>query len=168
MVHGLKDVAESVPRNGSGVVGVNKATSEFSASDHDYDDQDHDRGNEHFPSGQVRKLMARFVRDGGTPDGSRIPAGQPFTKAWVVRNETDVKWTPNCTIVHVGGDALQRIDDGVAGPIPPHLEAKLSVVLTAPSAPGRYVSYFRVSDMQGHRFGQRLRVDILVSAVKQW
>ena len=47
---------------------------------------------------------------------------------------------------------------------PPKQMIEIATSLTAPNAPGRYVSYFVLSTPDGQRFGHRMWVDIVVVA----
>lgn len=47
--------------------------------------------------------------------------------------------------------------------VAPGEETDITVGITAPSKPGRYVSYWRLSQTDGSRFGQRVWADIVVA-----
>lgn len=50
-----------------------------------------------------------------------------------------------------------------AGGYPVDEEIDIAVDFTAPVHPGRYVSYWRMSTLSGHKFGQRVWVLIQVT-----
>lgn len=111
--------------------------------------------------------MARFVRDVTMPDGSKVQPCSVFVKCWRVRNDGATDWPQNCTLVNAGGDEM--FPEGATElrvPVPSASageEVDISVHLTAPSATGRHVGYFRLQDNEATWFGQRLWADIRVS-----
>ena len=117
------------------------------------------------------KLMARFVHDVTMPDGSKIEPYSSFYKTWRVRNDGSINWPEGCHLVTAGGDDL--IDPKLKEDSEPFKQAvmptragdeiDISVQLFAPSATGRYVSYFRLEDPTGNLFGQRLWCDIRIT-----
>lgn len=115
----------------------------------------------------VSKPMARFVRDVTMPDGSKVQPCSVFVKCWRVRNDGPSAWPENCHLVNAGGDEMFPPDTTeMRIPVPsasPGEELDISVHLTAPSATGRHVGYFRLQDNETNWFGQRLWSDIRVS-----
>jgi len=92
----------------------------------------------------------------------------PFTKIWKLRNEGSIAWPENTTLAFVGGDQLAKVESVVVpSPVSPLQEVDIAVDMFAPSKPGRYVSYWRLHQPDGTRFGQRVWVDISVSETKQ-
>jgi len=108
--------------------------------------------------------LGRFVADVTIPDGSIMEAGQVFVKTWRMRNEGTAPWETNANLAFVGGDSLSSVDTVVVpGPVAPGQDVDLSVEMTAPTKPGRYVGYWRLQLADGTRFGQRVWVDIFVN-----
>lgn len=125
--------------------------------------------NYEHPSSRPR---SKFVADVNVPDGCVVQAGAKFTKIWRVKNtsEHNLAWPNQCRIVCVGGDLMGSNPTGVlVPPVPAGEIADICVNLTAPSTPGRCVSYWRLitpstsANPGGVRFGQRLWVDIAVA-----
>ena len=113
------------------------------------------------PSGQPG---AEFIRDVTIPDDMRLTAGTSFTKTWRIRNNGNAAWRAGFRFVHVGGSAMT---DAISHPIPavqPGQEVDISVVLTAPAAPGSYVSDWRFQDEDGKFFGMNLFTRIISEA----
>jgi len=117
------------------------------------------------PTGSERHL-ARFVTDVTIPDGTVMEPGQKFVKIWRMRNEGNQVWEDSTCLVFVGGDVLTAPGvDSVVVPsnVQPGQEIDLTLDMTAPAKPGRYVGYYRLQLADGTRFGQRVWVDIFVS-----
>jgi hypothetical protein len=111
------------------------------------------------------KPMARFVRDVTMPDGSKVQPCSVFVKCWRVRNDGAAAWPENCCLVNAGGDEMFP-ETELRIPVPSAAageEVDISVHLTAPSATGRHVGYFRLQDDELCWFGQRLWADIRVA-----
>ena len=110
------------------------------------------------------KPALRFVRDVTFPDGSGVQPGTVLEKIWVVRNDGPNPWPQGAVLATSGGDFLCTQEVRIPAPeLQPGQEHKLSVVLTAPQQPGRYVPYFRMQTAQGQWFGQRLWADLVVT-----
>jgi len=112
------------------------------------------------------KLLARFVCDVTIEDGTVLKPNQAFVKTWKLRNEGSCDWPNGTRLIFVGGDNLSK-DSYVGVPaLSPESSSEISVSMTTPELPGRYVGYWRLSTMDGIRFGQRIWVDIIVEDVK--
>jgi len=106
---------------------------------------------------------ARFVQH-VTMDrsGSVLAPGQRFVKIWKMRNEGTAPWSEHTALSFIGGDLLGAPRAVLVGSVPSGIEVDLSVDMTAPTVPGRYVSYWRLSNPDGSNFGHRLWVEIIV------
>lgn len=111
---------------------------------------------------------ARFVQH-VTMDrsGSVVAPGQKFVKIWRMRNEGSAPWSEHTALSFVGGDLLGAPRAVLVGSVPPGIEVDLSVDMTAPTVPGRYVSYWRLSGPDGSNFGHRLWVEIIVPTTSE-
>ena len=112
------------------------------------------------------KPMCRFVKDLTFPDSSEVRPGQVFEKVWLVRNDGDVLWPSNTELVFVSGDDLPatRVYP-VPSSVMPGQEVPLTVQLVAPPVEGRFISYFRLHNLDTRvPFGQRLWCDYRVCA----
>jgi len=118
-------------------------------------------------SPKEKKLQARFVKDVTIEDGSELFPGASFVKTWRFRNEGTRAWPAGSKLIFVSklkGDIMGGSEE-VAAPIAdPGAEVDVSVQLTAPQEPGRYVGYWRLAAPDGTKFGQRVRVLIYVAA----
>lgn len=111
---------------------------------------------------------ARFVQH-VTMDrsGSVVAPGQKFLKIWRMRNEGSAPWSEHTALAFVGGDLLGAPTAVLVGSIAPGAEVDLSVEMTAPTVPGRYVSYWRLCGPDGASFGHRLWVEIVVPTTSE-
>ncbi|KAG9446737.1 hypothetical protein H6P81_012865 [Aristolochia fimbriata] len=112
------------------------------------------------------KLESRFIQDVTVIDGTIMPPSTQFTKIWRMRNNGTMTWPILTQLVWIGGD---RFGDrgSVELEIPPHglpvdEELDIAVDFTAPTRPGRYISYWRMASPSGQKFGQRVWVLIQV------
>jgi hypothetical protein len=119
-------------------------------------------GNPTSPSPQGRYL-ARFVADLSVEDGTNVNPEQKFVKIWKMRNEGTTAWPESTHLIFVGGDKISNVESVLVPPIEPNAEVDVAVDMVAPSKPGRYVTYWRLTSPDGIRFGQRVWVDITVS-----
>jgi len=107
-------------------------------------------------------FLGRFVSDVTIPDGTIVPPGAKFTKVWRMRNEGTNPWPENTSLIFVSGDRISTVESVALPHVGPNCEIEIAVDLVAPSAPGRYVSYWRLASPEGTRFGQKIWVDIIV------
>lgn len=114
------------------------------------------------------KLDSRFILDVNVLDGTMMAPSTPFTKIWRMRNNGTLVWPKGTQLVWIGGDKLSDLlsvdlevpEDGV----PMEKELDIAVEFRAPQLPGRYISYWRMASLSGHKFGQRVWVLIQVDA----
>lgn len=112
------------------------------------------------------KPMCRFVKDLTFPDSSEVSPGQTFEKVWLVRNDGEVSWPPSTELTFVSGDDLPATKVySVPSNVVPGQEVPLTVQLVAPPVEGRFISYFRLQNLDTRvPFGQRLWCDFRVCA----
>jgi len=87
---------------------------------------------------------------------------QKFVKIWRLRNEGTTAWPESTRLAFAGGDNLSTVESVAVPPTEPGQEIDVAIDMQSPSRAGRYVSYWRLSDAEGYRFGQRVWVDIIV------
>ncbi|KAH9626904.1 hypothetical protein KSS87_014965 [Heliosperma pusillum] len=109
---------------------------------------------------------SRFVMDINVMDGTTMAPSTPFTKTWRMQNTGSVPWTRGLRCIRIGGDRFSP-SDSVEIQVPltgvnVASEINISVDFIAPDLPGRYISYWRMADPSGHKFGQRVWVQIQV------
>ena len=106
----------------------------------------------------TRKCKARFVSDVTCADGAVFEAGAPIVKTWRILNAGRDAWPEGTTLLRVGGDDVLPAGAPQAVAVAPAAAGEhvdVSAELLAPEASGRYVSYWRLQDKDGNRFGQR-------------
>jgi hypothetical protein len=122
-------------------------------------------------STSVSQLLAippsmRFVADVTFPDSSVVQACSVLTKTWRIKNDGVTSWPQGVFLAACGGDSLSGEKKEFALPrstVSAGDEIEVSVVLTAPRSCGRYVSYYKLTTVDGKHFGQRLWADINVA-----
>ena len=99
---------------------------------------------------------AQFVADVTVPDGAYVAPSATFTKTWRLRNIGTCTWTTSYALVFSSGSAMGAPQSGVVNfpsNIAPGQTIDLSVPLTAPSAAGQYIGYWKLRDGSGNVFG---------------
>ncbi|MBI5838927.1 MAG: hypothetical protein HZB19_02385 [Chloroflexi bacterium] len=97
---------------------------------------------------------AQFVSDLSVPDGTPFAAGTIFTKTWRLKNIGSCTWDTTYSLVFVSGDSLGApASINLPKHVTPGQRVDLSVVMTAPSAPGIYRGFWKLSDGSGTVFG---------------
>lgn len=114
------------------------------------------------------RLDSRFILDVNVIDGTMMAPSTAFTKIWRMRNNGTLAWPKGTQLVWIGGDKLSEShsvdlevpDSGISA----EMELDVAVDFIAPPSPGRYISYWRMASLSGHKFGQRVWVLIQVDA----
>ncbi|KAL9239632.1 hypothetical protein vseg_013935 [Gypsophila vaccaria] len=112
------------------------------------------------------RLDSRFIMDVNVMDGTTMAPLTPFTKIWRMRNNGTLPWNGGLQLLWIGGDRFSP-SDSVEIQVPytgveiGH-ELDIAVDFIAPELPGRYISYWRMAESSGHKFGQRVWVQIQV------
>ncbi|KAI0033815.1 hypothetical protein K488DRAFT_39315, partial [Vararia minispora EC-137] len=104
-----------------------------------------------------------YIADNNIPDGQIFPPGAEFVKSWAMRNDGSSPWPDTTELVFVAGDRLQV--DGAHGDrfkvgsvYPGETVDVWTGEMKAPELPGKYISYWRLSDGFGNRFGHSIWV----------
>ena len=107
-------------------------------------------------------LRASFVADNNIPDGQIFPPGAEFVKSWRMRNDGPGSWPSDTELVFVAGDKLM-IDTSERfkiGSVPSGEEVDVwTGEMKAPDVPGKYISYWRLCDGKGRRFGHSIWIE---------
>ena len=107
---------------------------------------------------------ATYTRDVTVPDGTTLPTGRAFAKAWAIVNSGQVSWPDGTRLKHVGG-ALLGAEASVAVPsVRPGQAAVVWVPMRSPASPGPVQSDWRLEAPDGTAFGPTLYVQIDVEA----
>jgi hypothetical protein len=107
-------------------------------------------------------LRASFIADNNIPDGQIFPPGAEFVKSWRMRNDGPGSWPTDTELVFVAGDKLMidKCERFRVGGVPPGEEVDVwTGEMKAPDVPGKYISYWRLCDSKGRRFGHSIWIE---------
>ena len=106
---------------------------------------------------------AQFVTDVTVPDGAKYEPGAAFKKTWRLKNIGTCTWTTSYSLVFDSG-AQMGSPASVKFPseVKPGGTIDISVDMTAPSAAGHYIGYWKFKNASGVLFG------IGAAANKSW
>ncbi|EMD32629.1 hypothetical protein CERSUDRAFT_118662, partial [Gelatoporia subvermispora B] len=112
-------------------------------------------------------LTATFISDVNVPDGQVFPPGAEFVKSWKMKNNGTRDWPESTELVYVAGNRMPSGENSQmrvnVGAVP--VDAEVEIVageMKAPEDPGRYISYWRLTDGNGNFFGHSVWVEINV------
>jgi next-to-BRCA1 protein 1 len=111
---------------------------------------------------QDAPLRASFVMDNNIPDGQIFPPGAEFVKSWRMRNDGPSSWPAETELVFVAGDKLviDKTERFKVGSVSPGEEVDVwTGEMKAPDVPGKYITYWRLCDSKGRRFGHSIWVE---------
>ncbi|HXF86048.1 MAG TPA: NBR1-Ig-like domain-containing protein [Anaerolineales bacterium] len=99
--------------------------------------------------------QAQFIADVTIPDGTVLNPGERFTKTWRIKNTGSCTWTSSYAVIfdrgtQMSGPAVQALPGNVS----PGQTVDISVSLTAPTASGPYIGYWRLRNASGVTFSQ--------------
>ncbi len=107
-----------------------------------------------------------YIDDVTIEDGTRMKAGEVFTKTWLVQNIGGCAWRAGFTFQHFGGDPMRGSTVTLTEAIPTGAKRELSVELVVPSGiNGIIESSWRMADDTGNFFGDTLTVQIVVGDI---
>ena len=98
--------------------------------------------------------QVKFVEDLTIPDGTKIVAGNTFTKTWRIRNSGSCTWDTRFDVTFVDGtqmtpgkvwDLTKEVKSGET--------VDVTIDMTAPSTVGNYQANFQMLNPNGVRFG---------------
>jgi len=125
-----------------------------------------------LPKPEPLVLNGSFVSDMNIPDGQFFPPGAEFVKSWRMKNDGEAAWPETTEIVFVAGDRLASRDQATVrvkvGSVAVGEEVEIVAgEMKAPDVPGKYVSYWRLSDGEGKFFGHSVWIDINVAEMNK-
>jgi len=126
------------------------------------------------PVKEAEPLQAEYLED-AIEDGTSFTVGEHFQQVWTLTNTGATAWPAGVTVRFVGGDYMFRNTNEVScnatvttAAVNPGKTASFSVDLTAPEVPiRRVISYWRLTDPNGSRFGHKLWCDIEIKEEKK-
>ncbi|CAG8585045.1 5344_t:CDS:10 [Paraglomus occultum] len=121
---------------------------------------------------------AVFLGDVNVPDQTVMVPQAQFVKIWRVQNNGTLAWPESTVLQYADGsrmfnESLKAGDDKFrpkfhVGSVEPGQTCEVSADLQAPAEIGKHVSYWRLVDGEGNRFGYRLWCEIFVEAIDQY
>jgi hypothetical protein len=100
---------------------------------------------------------AQFITDVSIPDGYNLAPGATFDKIWRLKNIGTCAWTTAYKAVFVSGSSMGSTTEvsvpASVAPVNPGGMWDITVHMTAPSAPGHYVGYWKLRNASGGLFG---------------
>jgi Ig-like domain from next to BRCA1 gene len=116
------------------------------------------------PRAAQPKEKLQFIADTAIRDGTVVQPVQAFAKGWLVFNGGSIAWQQGWVLQNISGRSFAAKTITV-----PPTEACRSVnviaTLHAPNNPGRYKGVWQMRDPQGHLFGDRLTVVVVVAGI---
>ena len=106
---------------------------------------------------------ATYVADVTIPDGTSFSGNQGFNKIWQVKNTGSTSWDGGYHWTFDGGDKMGGPDSINVPSVSPGNTWNPSINLQAPGGAGSYRGYWRMQAPDGHKFGDRVWVQIQVS-----
>ena len=107
-------------------------------------------------------LGAALVSDVSVPSGTRMDAGEPFTKTWQIQNTGTCAWTRDFKITFVGGDVLGSDTTKIRQRVEPGATAEISLPMVVPNGSGYVSSSWQMSDDNNILFGQVFTFNIFI------
>lgn len=107
--------------------------------------------------------QARFERDLSFPDRCEVEVGKYIVKTWELTNVGTEAWPIDSKLIFLRGSReICTAEEFPVKEAKPAERVEVSALLKAPETPGRYVTYFRLSDKDRNLFGPRIWVDVKV------
>jgi Ig-like domain from next to BRCA1 gene len=85
-------------------------------------------------------------------DGTQLTPGQTFTLTWKVQNTGTTTWNTNYTIRFYTGTKMSANDFNLKKAVNPNDVVSIPVQMTAPNDPGKYNTYWVITNDQGVNF----------------
>jgi hypothetical protein len=105
-----------------------------------------------------------YVTDVTIPDGTKLAAGETFTKTWNVQNTGTCDWPTSFKLVFSYGESMSGQPVALTAPVIAGQKVDLSVNLKVPNKTGTLYGYWVLVDENGQHFGSILSVVITVGA----
>jgi len=108
---------------------------------------------------------AIYVSDVTIPDGTIVKPGSTVVKIWSVKNIGETTWKTSYQLAYMDGlkDAKEALNIHLANDVKPALSIQVTVTFTAPTEPGTYYSYWRLTNGERIGFGEVLSMKIVVA-----
>lgn len=97
---------------------------------------------------------AQFIADVTVPDGTSFSPGATFNKTWRLKNIGICTWTTSYALVFDTGEKMGApASINLPSSVAPGQTVDLTVSMTAPSAAGHYIGYWKFKNASGVLFG---------------
>ena len=110
---------------------------------------------------------SHFIADVTIPDGTEVDAGSSFTKIWRFHNTGTTTWSKNYYSLEFYDGSLTGANKAYAAKLPNDVKpgdyVEISLEFTAPSTPGKYISYWRLFSDSRKYFGDACTISIVVN-----
>ena len=88
------------------------------------------------------------------PDQANFLPGVNFEKTWILRNVGTCTWTPDYSIIFVGGEQMSGESPTAIGQtVSPDGDIEITLPLKAPPNDGYYESFWKMQNERGEQFG---------------
>ena len=95
------------------------------------------------------------------PDQANFLPGVNFEKSWILRNVGTCTWTPDYSVIFVGGEQMSGESPTAIGQtVPPDGEIEITLPLKAPPNDGYYESFWKMQNERGEQFGLGAESDV--------
>ncbi|MFC2053185.1 NBR1-Ig-like domain-containing protein [Chloroflexota bacterium] len=88
------------------------------------------------------------------PDQGNVQPGENFSKTWILRNVGTCTWTPEYSIIFVGGEQMNgESPTALDQTVFPDSEIEIILPLESPPNDGYYESFWKLQNERGEQFG---------------
>jgi hypothetical protein len=95
-----------------------------------------------------------FIKDITIPDGTTIVASTDFVKTWRLENTGSCTWTTSFQLKFISGDQMAAASFiNLPKSVAPGGLVDVSIILTSPETPGKYLGNFKLRASDGTVFG---------------
>lgn len=107
------------------------------------------------PQGNNPPCQEGFIANANMANGQTYQPGDSFQVNWTIENTGDCTWDSDYTLKLLGGEITTSESElPLTGTVNPGGTTSLLVTMQAPSAPGNYVSAWKMQNAHGYVFGQ--------------
>jgi hypothetical protein len=115
---------------------------------------------------------ARLVVTRDAPDCEEFAPDANFNKSWIIRNPSALPWSTEFKLIRVKNDsgAMSQADSvSITRAVAPNELYEVTVPMHAPSQPGTYENYWRMTDNEGKKFGPILtcKINVVAKPIEQ-
>jgi hypothetical protein len=107
---------------------------------------------------------AVYSADVTIPDGTVVKPGATIVKIWLIKNTGTTTWKTSYQLAYLDGikGANEVLNVHIPNEVKPALSVQVAVTFTAPSEPGTYYSYWRLTNSDRVGFGETMSMKIVV------